>query len=377
MTERKLHIISFDYPFPPIYGGVIDVYYKIKALAELGVEIHLHSFSKDNKPTATSPDDNLKQYCKAIHHYPRATHWRKAISTEPYIIRSRQSDKLVQRLKADAAPILLEGMHSMAVLDHGVHHTSRVLLRMHNVEWDYYRGLADATDTFWKKAYFRIEAYRLKLQHAPLKKVNRILAISQNDQLKLKPFNSHVDWLPPFHGHKEIDQPAPHGNYALYHGNLAVAENRKAAEYLLEVVFESLDLELVIAGKAPPQDWLNRYGGKAKFELDVSGDRMEQLISEAGCHVLPTFQATGVKLKLIHALYSGRPCIVNEAMVAGTGLADTCVVCDDVQSMQQAIKTALSGETKESDRHRRAEILNRDYNDRTNAQKLIKWLFED
>ena len=35
----KLHIVSFDVPFPPNYGGVIDVYYKCKHLHQLGIEI--------------------------------------------------------------------------------------------------------------------------------------------------------------------------------------------------------------------------------------------------------------------------------------------------------------------------------------------------
>ncbi len=40
--DLHLHIIAFDIPFPPDYGGVIDVYYKIKTLSEAGVRIHLH-----------------------------------------------------------------------------------------------------------------------------------------------------------------------------------------------------------------------------------------------------------------------------------------------------------------------------------------------
>ncbi len=33
MPDKYLHIISFDIPYPPNYGGVIDVFYKLKALA--------------------------------------------------------------------------------------------------------------------------------------------------------------------------------------------------------------------------------------------------------------------------------------------------------------------------------------------------------
>ena len=57
----KLHIVSFDVPFPPNYGGVIDVFYKIKALHKLGVKIILHTFDYGRgKPT------ELNNYCEEI-----------------------------------------------------------------------------------------------------------------------------------------------------------------------------------------------------------------------------------------------------------------------------------------------------------------------
>ena len=44
MPDKHLHIVSFDIPYPPNYGGVIDVYYKLKALHRKGVKIILHCF---------------------------------------------------------------------------------------------------------------------------------------------------------------------------------------------------------------------------------------------------------------------------------------------------------------------------------------------
>ena len=40
----RIHIISFDVPLPANYGGVIDVFYKIKALHKAGIKIKLHCF---------------------------------------------------------------------------------------------------------------------------------------------------------------------------------------------------------------------------------------------------------------------------------------------------------------------------------------------
>ena len=44
-NRRILHVIAFDVPFPADYGGVIDIYYKIKAIHKEGVDIKLHIYN--------------------------------------------------------------------------------------------------------------------------------------------------------------------------------------------------------------------------------------------------------------------------------------------------------------------------------------------
>ena len=41
---KAVNIVSFNIPYPPNYGGVIDVFYKIKALSKEGYEVYLHTF---------------------------------------------------------------------------------------------------------------------------------------------------------------------------------------------------------------------------------------------------------------------------------------------------------------------------------------------
>jgi hypothetical protein len=41
---RHLHIICLNVPFPVDYGGVFDLFYKLPALHDQGVKIHLHCF---------------------------------------------------------------------------------------------------------------------------------------------------------------------------------------------------------------------------------------------------------------------------------------------------------------------------------------------
>ena len=63
---------------------------------------------------------------------------------------------------------------------------------------------------------------------------------------------------------------------------------------------------------------------------------MQDLISKAQVNILPSFNCTGVKLKLLNALFNGRHCIVNQDAVEGTGLESTCHIAtgaDDVRCL--------------------------------------------
>ena len=42
--NKTLHVVALNIPWPANYGGVIDIYYKVKALHECGVKIILHCF---------------------------------------------------------------------------------------------------------------------------------------------------------------------------------------------------------------------------------------------------------------------------------------------------------------------------------------------
>ena len=79
--------------------------------------------------------------------------------------------------------------------------------------------------------------------------------------------------------------------------------------------------ELVIAGKEPsPQLSGHRRKETGQTHPDPDQNTMLDLIRQAQVLVLPTFQPTGIKLKLIDALFNGRHIIVNSPMIAGTGL---------------------------------------------------------
>ena len=68
MTEQHLHIISFDIPYPPNYGGVVDIFFKLRALSSLGVKIHLHCFQYGRLKSV-----ELDKLCFSVNYYQRKT----------------------------------------------------------------------------------------------------------------------------------------------------------------------------------------------------------------------------------------------------------------------------------------------------------------
>jgi hypothetical protein len=120
-----------------------------------------------------------------------------------------------------------------------------------------------------------------------------------------------IVYLPSFHRDDQVHILTGRGKYALYQGKLSVPENYMAARFLIRKVWEPSFPELIIAGFDPPE-WLVksvRNIPNIRIVKNPNDDGMARLISDAQVNILVTFQPTGLKLKLLNALYNGRFCL--------------------------------------------------------------------
>jgi len=372
MSPLHLNIVSFTVPYPPNYGGVIDVFFKLKALSEQGVHIHLHCFRYDREPAPA-----LEQYCDEVFYYHRTTGFLQQFSFTPYIVRSRYSEELIANLRKNPYPILMEGMHCTALLHHASLKDRILIYRESNIEHRYYYHLFLSERRLVPKLFHLIESARLLWYQDKLRSVSLMLTVSEEDKRYLaERFPSvPVRYLPSFHGNREIRIAEAPGKHVLFHGNLSVAENYKAAEFLITQVFPGLEIPLVIAGMKPP-GWLIRMAAKHGVSLfaDPSAKEMDQLIEDAQVNVLVTFQATGLKLKLINTLFRGRHVIVNSAMLSGTGLDGCCVIADDASLMKEAIRRLFPLPVPAEIYEARRSILSGRYSDEDQARSLVDFL---
>ena len=371
MSDIHLHIISFDIPYPANYGGVIDVYYKAKSLAENNVKVHLHCFQygRDNYPI-------LKDAFHEVIYYKRDISKKHLFKSIPYIVSTRTSDELKENLLKDNHPILMEGLHTSFLLEDPRFKNRRKLVRAHNIEHEYYQNLGKVERDIFKKYYFYNEAAKLKRYEKILEKADKILAISENDKEYFSNEFSRVEHIPAFHPYKDVRSKEGKGKYVLYHGNLSVAENENAVNYLIDEVFDGLNIPLKIAGLNPPKHLRNKLDQYPDIELvtNPDDDKLQELIENAHINISITAQKTGLKLKLLNNLYNGRFILVNEKMLSGSKLDELCEVANNHVTLGRRIKILFRKDFTKKDIEDRRNGLGKIYCNGINTKKLISLL---
>src|SRR5690606_7946194 len=128
------------------------------------------------------------------------------------------------------------------------------------------------------------------------------------------------------------------------HGNLSVKENEEAGIYILTHIAPFVDFDFIIAGKDPGYALEKRVKLPSNIRLisNPTNEEMQNLIINAHINLLPTFQPTGFKLKLLNALFTGRFCIGTPELTESTGLADLCTTASTPSEFRNEITKLLS-----------------------------------
>jgi glycosyltransferase involved in cell wall biosynthesis len=250
-------------------------------------------------------------------------------------------------------------------------------VRTHNIEHDYYKSLARVETNIFKKYYFLNEAAKLEAYETILQHATTVAAISKNDA---NYFNSKYDnavYIPAFHSNEKVTSIAGRGQFAFYHGNLAIGENNEAAFYLVNQIFKGSHVTLIIAGSKPSVELRSIVQRRHNITLlsDLTTKQIHQLIADAHVNVLPTFQPTGIKLKLLSALFNGKFCLVNTPMVENTGLEQLCTIADTPQDMREQLNRLMKSDFTEIDLALRKEILEEEFSNSKNVEKLLNVMY--
>ena len=367
--DKFLNVISFDVPYPANYGGVIDVFYKLKALKKANIKVILHCFEYGRNEQA-----ELNKYVEEIYYYKRKKNILHLFSELPYIVKSRISEELKKNLLKNNYPILFEGLHTCYLLGDENFKNRKKIYRESNIEHEYYRHLASAEKNKIKKKYFLSEAKKLERFEKTLNHANKMFIVSEEETkyFKIQFPNSELKFIPSFHENENITTKPGSGIFLLYHGKLSVPENELAAEFLIKHVFSRLKYKVKIAGMDPSKNTLRLAASVPNIEVIANPDEkeMKNLISEAHIHCLYTHQNTGLKLKLLNVLFQGRHVLVNRNMSHGTTLGPACHYAEQPQEWIHAIEKLMKTEFTKEEIVNRRKILE-DYSNKNQITKLI------
>jgi len=352
----------------------MEMLHKIKALHREGVKLHLHVYEYGR-----GRPKELEAFCSDIHYYERLDPTGSLFSSLPHIIRSRSSPELLERLKADNHPILFEGLHTTWPLTQGDWTGRKVIIRLHNIEHEYYTGLRHHVRSPFQKAWFAFESRKLKAYEQEVLSAFPVATLTAREARYCREVlgAKQVMELPAFIG---WNIPLCHegvGTFCLFHGNLSVPENERAAIWLLKKVFRKMDVPFVIAGKSPSAR-LVRLAHRWQHTCivaDPSETEMQDLIRKAQVQVLPAHTMTGVKFKLLNGVFCGRHIVTNEAMVQGTRLDSACHITESNTGFQSIIMQLYRRPFTEEETELRSGLLQHYYDNRAHARQLISWLY--
>jgi len=369
MPGIDLHIVTFAVPYPPNYGGAMDVWNRLKALKSLGVRIQLHCFLYG----PYLPQNILQEVAEEIYYYPRSVWPIFFAKGQPFVISSRKNNQLLNRLQGDQIPVFFEGMQTTAWAD-SISNKKR-MLRAHNVEHKYYQQLARNSGGYRSLIFNRESQCLEEYEKRYAKQFDAVFSISADDHEWFSAQGANSVHLPPFHGFQQVEIDFGRGQYLLYQGDLSIEINQRAVLELIRMLPAAFSMPLVVAGRSGDQGFESKISSfpNIRREADVSQDAMLHLIRHAQVLLVHSLHEEGMKMKLFPALFRGRFVAANQLSATKSAL-DDAIQFYNAENFTSILTRLASTSFDESALKERQRILSQLPDDATNARQIIRYL---
>lgn len=335
----KITIITMETPYPPLHGGRVDVWRRIKALSAQGIKIQLISWAKT--PPSQADKEVIQQY---VANFQPLTYEQGSLAFlqrllhllhYPLQVSSRipPQSKLAQIL-AEAklfSPdfVLLDQLDGCVVAQTLSHQLEVPLVfRSHNIEHQYQRKLLTESQGFKKirgyLALHQVEACELSVLHHS----DHFYDISKDD---LKYWSQqgfeHGRYLPCLIDlDEERQRYATVGDEMIYTaaflGNLCTANNIAGIFWFLEEVLPILetclpDVHILIAGSNPTAAVIEKCRQYPQVTLRANPDSVFEIYRTAQVLINPVYSGSGTSTKSIDMLATGKPIVTRRKGLFG------------------------------------------------------------
>jgi len=244
-------------------------------------------------------------------------------------------------------------------------------LRLHNIESNFYAGISKSETNLVKKILYYFVSKKYMAYQKTIPDFDSVFALSRSEYKEVNKINANCIYVPVFHGNEVNESLTEYGNYAFYHGDLRLADNKRAAQFLIQVFKKIPDYNLIIASSNGQRFIENKLDNvsNVKFVKIKDERHLAALFADAHINVMLSFQESGTKLKVINSLFKSRFCLINKNMVDDEKVLSLCVIAETKQDFINKIIDLKDKPYKQIDMKK--QVLMDVLNDINNA-KLIE-----
>lgn len=322
----RVVVVSGFLPYPPIFGGAMDVWERIKGMVSLGHDVDLIVTDKYN-PTQQQLDE-MRFYVNNVYFVLRENRFQQIINKMPLQMISRKGLATIE-IHQEYDLMILESEFCWTVTLNKTIQYKKIIVRVHNIESFYFKMLGKSSTNLKDKIYYKIETSKIKkLSSLVFEKADKLWFISKDDLVRVHlpeksifmPFPINIDFVKPI-----IKQ----GNNVVFMGSLFMQNNTFGLDWYLKhvhpLIIESIpNYRLFIVGSLKEEDHKirDKYGCISNVSLVVNAPDLTEYYQKAQLFINPMFHGSGVKVKSINALVNGLPLVSTAIGAEGIGLTN-------------------------------------------------------
>ena len=363
----KILFLTTQLPYPPVSGGVIKTWNLVKhwssselmlvcALKE-GEEKHLPEFHEKvpNVNLFTIPFDRKRTPLNLLRSYFTAP------SLNVFRNYNKQLDEKIKQWAPECDLIFVDHYEMGQYVPKSF--KKSVVLHEHNAEFVMWERLAEIEKNPIKKAVIKLEASRIKRTERLYAENASVVFAAPNDIEELAEIGVDRNKLKPtYHLGEDFLLESPNlefsetENALLFVGTLTWEANIDGLIWFLDEIYPSVvknhpDIHFYIVGKNPDQRLISRAQKFESVELTGFVEELEPYFKKARAFVIPLRFGSGIKVKLLNAMYRGIPIVTTPIgtegleVVSGRDLFCTQSEKEQVEAISRLLESKSTWES--------------------------------
>jgi polysaccharide biosynthesis protein PslH len=383
----KMTIVAMETPFPPNHGGRVDIWRRIVALSQLGVDIQLicWDYNLPSPENVSAINQYVKDFYPVVYQKDLYTFFRRGFDFLKYplqvtsrIVRGHEKRTLYQRVKDFAPDLILADQIHTGLLAKNLSQALRIPLiaRSHNIEHLHYEYLLNSAKGMNRlklmACLWHLKAYELSI----LRESKAFYDISIDDlNFWQNQGLTNGKFLAPLIDISSLEEsPSPGQDYKLnqdgqteydivFLGNLRTENNVAGVIWFLQKVLPKIKSELpdttvLISGSDPMQVIVDICQSLDGVSLKANPVSARAVYQSGKVLINPVSVGSGVSIKSVDMLTLNRPIVTLRKGILGLPIQarEYFSIADDAEGFSRLVCESLKSPS--SHILNQAEILN-------------------